>query len=228
MLLVLVTLPAPARGQSEEGELQEIPVHPNVTTVVSLPDEIELARVTGRTTGMMQATRGGKLVHVQPRASLRPGTEVLLYVQTATVRRRFRLRVVRRARDASERVMVSGPDPELISAASASAGTPVPPLPDSSRDSGRAGDLGEEIIGPAPVAIRSRRPEISAHLLGSAGFTGLDVPGYQPSSARQFHAGFGARLRVTRPDASWALEANIITDLLDGPMSFKDSRLETR
>jgi hypothetical protein len=85
----------------------------------------------------------------------------------------------------------------------------------------------EEPAGPttAPVAtgIRSPRPEISVHAIGSLGFTSLDVAGYAPFVARQSHLGLGVRLRVARPDAWWAVEANVSGDRLAGPISYLEN-----
>ncbi len=75
----------------------------------------------------------------------------------------------------------------------------------------------------APTALRPPRPEISVHAIGSLGFTSLDVAGYAPFVARQSHLGFGARLRVARPDAWWAVEANVSGERLAGPISYLDN-----
>jgi hypothetical protein len=222
MVLVMVSLPAPARGQPEAGASREIPVHPDITTVLSLPDTIELARFTGQETGMMQATKRENLLHIQPRAGLRAGTEVALFVQTATVRRRFRLRVVGRARDAWRHVMVLAPDAEPAPATSVSPGTPAPASPEPLSDSEPTGKPDESKTSQAPVLLRSPRPEISVHFVGSLGFTGLDVRGSQPFRTRQLQAGLGARLMVTRPGAWWAFEGNILGEWPGGPMSFRD------
>jgi hypothetical protein len=210
-VLVMVSLPAPARGQPEVEAATEIPVHPRVTTILQLPDDVVLARFTGQTSGMMRATKLRELLYIQPRAGLRAGTEVGLLVQTATLRRRFRLRVVAHARDAREDVLVLGPEAEPRPAASASEGAPDPAPPEP-------GDLVP--TGEAPMVRPSRRTEFSVHVVGSFGFTGLDLPGQQPYVARQPHAGLGARFVVTRTDAWWALEASITGDLPGGPMSF--------
>jgi hypothetical protein len=222
MILLIVSLPAPARGQPEADASREIPVHPSIITTLQLPDDVELARFTAQTSGLMQATKLRELLYIQPRAGLRAGTEVILYVRTATLRRRFRLRVVRHARDAWQHVMVLEPDAEPAPSASASAGVPAPAPPEPVGDSERSAKSDEAITGPAPMVIRAPRPQISVHFVGSLGFTTLDVAGYQPSLARQFHAGVGARLVVTRPDARWALEANIIGEWPGGPMAFSE------
>ncbi|HWN70081.1 MAG TPA: hypothetical protein VNM90_20715 [Haliangium sp.] len=215
MVLIIVSFPALARGQTEEeAATREIPVHPSVMTILQLPDDVELARFNGPQTGMMWSTKLRELLYIQPRAGLRAGTEVSLTVHTATLRRRFRLRVVEHARDAWQNVVVLEPEAEPAPAASASPGalTPAPPEPlaDSKPTEERA-----------HAVLRSRRVDVSVHFVGSLGFTGLDVAGQQPFSTRQPHAGFGARLMVTRPGAWWVLEANIGGDWPGGPMSLR-------
>lgn len=102
--------------------------------------------------------------------------------------------------------------PEAIEAA-ANAATHAPgPAP--------AEEPAEPITAPAPTEIRAPRPEISVHAIGSLGFTSLDVAGYAPFVARQSHLGFGVRLRVARPDAWWAVEANVSGDRFGGPVTF--------
>lgn len=213
MVLVIGSLPEPARGQPKVDASRVIPVHPSVTTTLQLPDDVELARFTGSTSGMMRATTLREFLYIQPRADLQAGTEVVLYVKTATLRRRFRLRVVGHAREAWEHVVVLEPEPAPT--ASASTGAPAPAPPMAQGDSGPTRERDE-----APAVLRPGRPELSWHFFGSLGFTGLDVAGQQqPFIARQPHAGLGARLAITRRNAWWALEANIAGDFPGGPMS---------
>jgi hypothetical protein len=208
VILLLVSLPAPARGQPEPAP-REIPVHPRVTTIVEMPDEIELARFAGQTSGMMEGTKTGNLLSIRPRAGLRAGTEVALLVRTATVSRRFRLRVVGRAQDAWSHVTVLAADTGPAQPASAATG-----------DSGPTAEVEEAIASPAPAKTRSPRTVISLHFVGSLGFVGLDVAGFRPSTAREVHTGLSVRLMVTRPDVRWALEANLGGELPGGPLSF--------
>lgn len=132
--LVVVALPSEQRA--EQGPLEpgagdgepvadvspEIPVHPKVTTYLIFPDEILRARFTGMVTGMMRATNLDEKLLIRPSAGLSEGDEVPLRVQTATVRQRFRLRVVRRPADAWRHVVVLAP-------AAASPATPPPEPP---------------------------------------------------------------------------------------------------
>jgi hypothetical protein len=214
MLLLLISLPAPAQGQPEL-EAQEIPVHPRITTTLEMPDEIELARFTGQTSGMMEATKTGNLLSIRPRADLRAGTEVALLVQTATVHRRFRLRVVGHAQDAWSHVTVLASDTGSAPPASVArgdAGTTKKP---------------DESIGPAPAKTRSPRTKISLHFIGSMGFVGLDLAGFRPSTARQLHTGLSVRFMVTRPGAWLALEGSLGGELPGGPLSFFESDAQT-
>ncbi|HWN69861.1 MAG TPA: hypothetical protein VNM90_19600 [Haliangium sp.] len=179
-----------------------------MTTILRMPDGIELARLSGHPTGMIEVTRAENLLYIRPRAGLRAGTEVSLLVQTPTVHKRFLLRVVRRARDAWSHVTMLGPDDK--------------PAPDAG-DSRPTAEVEETSTSPALAPIRSPRTEISVHVVGSMGFTGLDIPGQQPFVTRLLHAGFGGRMMVTRRGAWWALETNFTLDLPDGAMSFDDS-----
>lgn len=133
--LVVVALPSEQRA--EQGPLEpgagdgepvadaspEIPVHERVTTYLIFPDEIVRARFTGLVTGMMRATNIDNRLLIRPSASLSEGDEVPLRVQTATIRQRFRLRVVRRAADAWRHVVILAP------AAAASPEQPEQPEP---------------------------------------------------------------------------------------------------
>jgi hypothetical protein len=216
MILLLVSRPAPARGQHEQETAREIPVHPRVTTIVEMPDEIELARFAGQTSGMMEGTKAGNLLYIRPRAGLPAGTEVALLVRTATVSRRFRLRVVGRARDAWSHVTVMKADAE-----------PAPAWSTATADPGPTAKPDEASASPAPAKTRSRRIKISMHFVGSMGFVALDVAGFRPATARQVHTGLSVRLMVTRPDARWALEANLGGELPGGPISFFESDAQT-
>lgn len=106
-------------GEPAADASPEIPVHPKITTYLIFPDEIVRARFTGLVTGMMRATNLDEKLLIRPSAELSTGTEVVVWVQTATVRQRFRLRVVRRAADAWRHVVVLAP----------AAASPAPPAP---------------------------------------------------------------------------------------------------
>jgi hypothetical protein len=106
MMLAVVCTPWPARAQPGADEPLEVPVHPAVTTVFHLPDEIEYARFTAPVAGTMRATHSGHMLIVRPQRRVRAGTIVSLEVKTATVRERYRLRVTRHARDAKETIVV--------------------------------------------------------------------------------------------------------------------------
>jgi hypothetical protein len=179
MVFVIVSLPVPARGQPKVDASREIPVHPSVTTILQLPDDVELARFTGSTSGMMQATTLREFLYIQPRADLEAGTEVVLYVKTATLRRRFRLRVVEHARDAWENVMVLEPEAEPAPAASASTGAPAPAAPEGSgrlraRRSARRGSPGAP--PGAPRGLLALRRLAGLHRPGRRGLSAVPRP----------------------------------------------------
>jgi hypothetical protein len=110
--------PGAGDGEPVAEASPEIPVHPKVTTYLIFPDEIVRARFTGMVTGMMRATNLDEKLLIRPSAGLSEGDEVPLRVQTATLRQRFRLRVVRRAADAWRHVVVLAP----------AAASPEPPV----------------------------------------------------------------------------------------------------
>jgi hypothetical protein len=154
MMLAAIATPWPARAQSSADEPLEVPVHPAVTTVIHLPDEIEHARFTARVAGTMQATHSGHLLTVRPQRRVRAGMVVSLEVKTATVRARFRLRVVRRARDARKIIVVPAAEPVP------SAGAPAPD--DDALDRSAAAPDHEPAAPGDQVVPSARTPEPAA------------------------------------------------------------------
>lgn len=138
MMLAAISIPWPVRAQPSEDEPLEVPVHPAVDTVIHMPDEIEHARFTAHVAGTMRAAHSGHMLTVRPQRRVRAGMAVSLEVTTATVRARFRLRVVRRARDARETIVVPAAEP------APSGGAPSP-------DPDKAADAGEVALVPEPA-----------------------------------------------------------------------------
>jgi hypothetical protein len=247
--LVVVALPSEQRAEQSplepgagDGEpvadaSPEIPVHPKVTTYLIFPDEIVRARFTGLVTGMMRATNLDEKLLIRPSAELSAGTEVVVWVQTATVRQRFRLRVVRRAADAWRHVVViapaaASPQPRETTARAALARA-VRMLVDgllASRDAGAP----EREPQPAPATERAgaaTRPRfaISFHAVAAlVGTTELTVPGYKATQARQSHRAIGVRVTGRRPGASWGIEANVSGEWPVAPtlLSMRNTELE--
>jgi hypothetical protein len=112
MMLAAVSIPRLTRAQSDADEPVEIPVHARVTTVLQMPETVVRARFTGPVTGMMKATNLDNTVLIRPRARVSVGTTVALTVITATMYRRFRLRVVQNPDDAWRRVVLLRSDDE--------------------------------------------------------------------------------------------------------------------
>jgi hypothetical protein len=77
--------------------------------VLHLPDEVELARFTALVSGLMRATSFENKVLIRASHRAPVGTDVWLDVRTATMQVRFRLRVVRHARDAWPQLRLAAP-----------------------------------------------------------------------------------------------------------------------
>ncbi len=112
--MTMVSRPGTARAQPGVDDVFEIPVHPEVPTIMHLPDEITRARVNGSS---IRVTRAGRVLHVRPRPDVPAGLEALLEVETMTMLLTFRLRVVERFRDAREELVVMAVAPERAQSA---------------------------------------------------------------------------------------------------------------
>lgn len=107
VIVMAISLPGVTALAQPDGDLWDtILVHPDVTTVLHLPDEVEGVRVTASVAGLIQATKLGDKVLIRPQRGAPAWDEVSLQVKTATVRVRFRLRLARRAHDAWRHVAV--------------------------------------------------------------------------------------------------------------------------
>jgi hypothetical protein len=221
-MLAVIALPTPARAQSDAGASPEIFLHPRVSTVLHLPDEIEDVRVTAPAAGMIGATNIANLLYVQPRRGLSAGIEAWLDVKTATVHQRFRLRVVQRAADADQKILLlaigparSAGEPARTQAQPATSGAdPMLPPPRAGPASERAG-LAEQAIGPP----RLSRFDLSIHAItGPPGFTSLGVAGFEPRNGLRPHLAFGGRFAVAPRGGWWAIEAGILWQRLILPV----------
>jgi hypothetical protein len=244
LLLVTISLPGPARAQSDTEEAPVILLHPRVSTILQLPSEIVHARVHDRDD--LRIAIVGEKLYVRPWPGTPAGVEASLDVETRTIRRTFRLRVVKRARDASLDVLIvpiegeqdpeeSAPEAppvapgepatpamdEPVTSAPTDAPSPAPPEPMAGPEP--AGKPVEPTIAPVPTAIPFPRLELIVHAIGGLGFTGLHVAGYAPRTALRSHGALGMRLMGKRPDASWALEATVSGEWPSGPMEYGEN-----
>ena len=120
-----------ASAQSGTDVSQPVPVHPDVPTILQLPEPIERSWMHYGDDFRFKGV--GREVYVRPYPGTPAGTEALLEVKTRTLHRIFLLRVVERAGDARREVVVpaapataceqTGPD------AQAAAPTPSAPAP---------------------------------------------------------------------------------------------------
>lgn len=142
VVIIMIFLERTAGAQSGADATVAIPVHPNVTTTLYFPDEIERVRFTAEIGGLIGAVKADDMLLIRPRTGIPVGEEVTVAVWTKTLRWRFRLRVVRRARDASREIAVVAVQPE-----------PREPVPDRDRATSSAPSAGAPVpAGPAAPA----------------------------------------------------------------------------
>lgn len=241
--LVAMSLPGPARAQSDTDEVPVILLHPGVSTILQLPEEIEQARLLDREE-LRFAILGDRL-YIRPRPGTPAGVEALLEVETRTLLRTFQVRVVRRARDAHLNVLVLPAEgqqaieestPELppvvpleppvapvAPAVSVSTSGPGPAGPPAGPEPAPtpAEPVPARAVAPsterAPAAARPRRIELSVHAVAALGTTAVNVPGYEALQARQPHRAFSMRVAIRRPGAWWSVEANVGSESLAAP-----------
>src|SRR5690606_2560674 len=127
-----VWLPTLARAQTGTDVSPAIPVHPDVPTILALPDEITGVWPIGGDELMVHGVRSE--LYLRPRPGTPAGVEALIEVETRTLHRIFLLRVAERAEDATLRLVV--------------------PAPAAAEDAGAA--------APAPARIESASPEAVA------------------------------------------------------------------
>lgn len=234
MLTAVVSLPRTTWAQLGVDGVFEIPVHPDVPTMMHLPDEITRARVNpGKT---MRVTLIGRTLHVRPQSDVPVGLDALLEVETLSMLLTFRLHVVERVMDAREELVVvamkseqraedgpvgaehamridtgagrhgPGHAPALAPPRAEPPAAPEPPV-----------DI-EQVAPPErerPVLDAGpRRFEISVQALaGLPGITEQRVAGYESTDARQTQLAFAARMSGARPDNWWAVVAGIGLEL---------------
>jgi hypothetical protein len=276
--IIIASLTGATWAQSDADISLEIPLHPRVPTMLQLPDAVEGVWITHR--GEIRVAGSGSTVYIRPRPGTRAGVKGVLEVKTATMRLMFRLRVVKRAREAREEIVILAIHPESV-AGEAAPGTeatpdaePVPgagpapiaeqatTVPDAEQAASAAtqsaaskrASAPESATAPAPaptepaaaerdtatdderdavadterdtVATGSPRFELSVHaVVALAGNTTLRLAGYEPEYGRRAHRAFSMRLVAARPDAWWALQANVGVEWTAAPLTYR--RLES-
>ena len=247
--MLVMSRPGPAWAQPVVDDILEIPVHPNVATMVRLPEPLTRSRVNR---GAMRVTLIGRTVHVRPDEGVPLGLEALLEVETTTMTVTFRLRVVKHRDDARRELVVVALKPEQraeqgplgiedttagrlasglmtpltavrFAAAMPAPRAPAPPPAPPAPGPAPAPPPAESI--PAAIPIAPRAPlELSVHAVGGLGFTGLEIGGYESGIARQSSGSLGIRLRGARPGALWSVEANVSGERMSGPMTYRANR----
>lgn len=229
-----VWLPARVRAQSGADVSPVIPVHPDVPTVVQLPDEIQAVRSADNLDIMVKGV--GSTLYLRPRPDTPAGVEVFIEVNTLTLHRIFLVRVVERAEDAIRELVVPAAataEPSRDTARDAPFG-PEPPAPTASAPATApnlapvpaAPESAEPVIehALAPETERIDRPagsprfDLSVHGVAAlAGVTALSVPGYAPDKGRRSHRAFGLRVAVMPRDTWWSVEAGLSGEWLAAP-----------
>lgn len=226
IVAVTCSLPGPARTQPDTvgaDVVLDVSVHPDIMTVLQLPDTVVRARTLHRKE--FQVGYFASRIYVQPQPDTPAGTEALLEVETTTQQRRFRLRVVARAADAAQIFPVLAPEAEQgapdtqpgVSPEATPAPSEPPSVPDTPEQP-RLTDPGHAST-PKPTAPADPRTTPAAHgwplvlsvhaVVTLAGATAVEIDGYEPEDARQPHHTLGIRLAATPRHARWSLEANI-------------------
>lgn len=233
--MMIGLLPALARAQSGTDVSAAIPVHPDVPTILELPDAI--TRVWSIDRGELMVQGVGNQVYVRPRPDTPAGVEALVEVETATMHRIFLVRVVARAADAKREVVVPAAaavcEPDTSRARVSIAPAPAEPTANSlpspvleraetePTESEPPSAPGDERATPAAVPPRF---DLSAHAVAGLGFTALNIAGYVPETALQLQNTFGLRLEGA-PGGHWlSLEAGVSGELPAGPMRFERGR----
>jgi hypothetical protein len=220
VIMMGISLPLLARAQSGVDVSPAIPVHPDVPTILRLPDE--LVRVWFMDGGGLLVHGTGNQVYVRPRPGTPAGVEEFVEVETRTLHRVFLVRVTERAEDAMTEVV-------------------VPPVaaPESVEDAGRDAISAPLMEPPAPAsiepaehtiepiterAVTSPHPrlfDLAVHVaLAMPGFTALEIRGHAPETALQPHLGLGLRIAATRKDSRWGFEFSVNGEWPVGPMIY--------
>ena len=233
VILVVCSPGGLARAQSGTDVSPAIPVHPDVPTILQLPERIE--RSWTHYGDDFRVKGVGSKVYVRPYPGTPAGTEALLEVKTTTLHRIFLLRVVARAGDARREVVVSAaPGAACVEQADREV-TAVAPTPAEPAASAMTSAPSTASAPAEPVTERTTAPtgapsfELSVHAVAGLGVTGLDVAGYEPQVGFRPHHAFSVRLAGARPGAGWGLEASVGGEWPAGSMTYEnsgDSQLE--
>lgn len=235
-IIIVTCLPGgPAHAQSGTDVSPAIPVHPDVPTILRLPDAIERAWIHYGDDFRVKGV--GSEVYVRPRPGTPAGAEALLEVKTATMHRIFLLRVVARPEDARRELTVpAAPAAAHVDHAARTAveptpaaTTPAPPAASASNPAPGPAAADPQAMQPASTAGDARTPmtdlppgfDLSLHAFVGIGFAGLDLAGYEPQAGFQSLQALGVRLAGARPGARWALEASVSGERPAGSMKFR-------
>jgi hypothetical protein len=235
-IIIITYLPGgPAHAQSGTDVSPAIPVHPDVPTILRLPDAIERAWIHYGDDFRVKGV--GREVYVRPRRRTPAGAEALLEVKTATMHRIFLLRVVARPEDARRELTVpaaaaahmdeadrDAPSRALTPAepaASAQANAPSPAPASAAPEAPAPATASPADAVRAPATAMSPRFDLSLHAFAGGGFVGMDLGGYEPQVGFQTLQVLGIRLAGARPGAPWALEASVSAERPTGSMEFR-------
>jgi hypothetical protein len=222
-------LPARARAQSGTDVASTIVlVHPDVPTILRLPDEIEDVWSIGPRVIMVKGV--GSTLHLRPQPDTPADTEMFIEVKTRTLHRIFLLRVVERAEDAAQEIVVPAPAAaecaDAVPGASSMAPAPAAPPAPVPRLEPEPMPAETAPVTPAPAteaateragARGTSRFALSVQAVAALGTTAVHVAGYSPIDARRSHHALGARVAIHPHDTWWAIEANVTWESLVAP-----------
>jgi hypothetical protein len=226
IMVVTCFFPGLARTQPEtKGAdiVPEVSVHPDIMTVMQLPDTVVRARTLHR--DEFRVGFFASRIYVQPRSDTPAGTEALLEVETRTQQRTIRLRVVEHAADAAQVFPVrapeaehGAPDTQPVAPPEAAPTPSTPPSVPGAPEQPRLPDP-DPASAVEPTASADPRTTPAAHgrplalsihaVVALAGATEIESAGYEPEDARQPHHTLGVRLAAAPRDDRWSLEASI-------------------
>lgn len=240
VMLVWAGLPARARAQSGTDVSSTILVHPDVPTILRLPDEIEGVWSIGARVVMIKGA--GSTLYLRPRPDTPAGAEAFIEVETSILHRIFLVRVVERAEDAMQEVTIPAlaaaecaepaidtpsvtPAPaEPPAGTSSPAPLPTDPAPGPASIEPAAEHAGEPMAERAVAAPGPSRFDLAVHaMMALPGFTALKIRGYAPETALRPHLGLGLRIAATRKNSRWGFEVNVSGEWPAGPMIYGTS-----
>lgn len=250
IILVVCSPGGLVHAQSGTDVSPAIPVHPDVSTVLQLPDAVEGVWSIDGDEIMVQGA--GSEIYVRPRPDTPAGVEAFVEVKTRTMHRLFLLRVVARAEDARRHVLVrpvaaqapgestpeAPPDeptkpeapPDEPAEPEAPALAVAPEIAESTASAPIGAASPEPITGPQPaerttVTAGGRGFDLSAHLVMGLGVTALEFTGYVPRTGFQPHCALGIRVAGEPAGEWWALEVELSAETLAGPLAYsRDKR----